>query len=88
MCSLALLNGCGNGLEGTYVGGSNAFFDQLTFISGKTVEIVFMGAAKEAQYTVDGTKVRISTAGETQVFNLNDKGCLDGGGMLGTYCKE
>lgn len=87
-CCFAVLCSCTNGLQGAYVGQGNAFFDQLTFTSGSTVEIVFMGATKEAQYEVDGKKVRITAAGETQVFTLTDKGCLDGGGMLGTYCKE
>ncbi|HNQ27386.1 MAG TPA: hypothetical protein PKL92_05640 [Aquaticitalea sp.] len=88
MCCLVMLSGCSNGLQGTYVGNDNAFFDQLNFTSGNTVEIVFMGVTKEAEYTVDGKKVRITAAGETQVFTLTDKGCLDGGGMLGSYCKN
>ena len=87
MCCLALLSSCGSGLEGTYVGDGNAFFDQLIFTSGNTVEIVFMGATKEAQYSIDGKKVRITNADETQIFTLNDENCLEGGGILGTYCK-
>lgn len=88
MCCLTLFNSCSHDLKGIYIGQGNAFFDQLNFTSGTTVEIEFMGAIKEAQYTVDGTKVRITAAGETQVFNINSKGCLEGGGMLGTYCRD
>ena len=90
ICWLALANvctSCSNGLQGTYKGGDNAFFDQLNFTSSKTVEIVFMGATKEAEYKVKDHKIYISTAGETQIFTINDN-CLDGGGMLGTYCKN
>ena len=85
---LILLNSCGKGLEGTYTGQRNAFFDQLTFTSGSTVELMFMGATKEAHYNVKNKKVRINSADETQVFTINEDGCLEGGGYLGTYCKN
>jgi hypothetical protein len=47
-----------------------------------------MGASKEGSYENNGNKVKISVSGESQLFTINDKGCLDGGGQLGTYCKQ
>ncbi|MBL85506.1 MAG: hypothetical protein CMO82_02480 [Winogradskyella sp.] len=84
--ALCLLS-CGNGLEGTYKGSNGAFFDQLTFISKNKVELVFKGATSEVEYTVEGDKVKITNAGQTQILTITDDGCLDGGDFVGKYCK-
>jgi hypothetical protein len=31
--------------------------------------------------------VKITNAGSTQIFRIDDKGCLDAGAILGRYCK-
>jgi|UniRef100_UPI00404A2930 hypothetical protein len=87
LCIFLLLVGCNNKLSGSYKGNSNTFFDQLNFTSNNTVELVFMGATKEAEYRVKDHKIYITTAGETQIFTMNNN-CLDGGGFIGTYCKN
>jgi hypothetical protein len=79
---------CGGGLSGTYSGNGEAFFDKLNFTSGSKVEIYFMGASKEALYEKSGNKVKITIAGENQLFTIDEKGCLDGGGQIGKYCKQ
>jgi hypothetical protein len=77
-------------LSGTYAAtGGGGFFEKLTFTSGKTVEITFMGQTRELTYQVDGKKLKIISpnAAETQIFTIDNAGCFDGGGLLGKYCK-
>lgn len=84
-----LLFGCNSKhLEGTYIGNDQAFFNQLTFKANNKVELIFMGTTSEADYYLEGNKVKITRAGETQVLNITKNGCLDGGGFIGTYCNE
>lgn len=83
----AVLTGCGDTVDGTYTPKDGGFFEKMEFNSGGKVEISFMGATKEATYVVEDNKVKITNAGETNVFAINDKGCLDGGTLLGEYCK-
>lgn len=80
----AALAGCADGLSGRYEG--EGFFDHLEFRDGGKVEIGFMGSVAEADYVVEGDRVKITRAGETQVFQRAGDGCVDGGGMLGRYC--
>jgi hypothetical protein len=83
-----LLTACGSGMQGTYKSHKGAFFDKLTFNSGGKLEITFMGMTKDGSYVVDDRKVRITVGNDNQVFTLDDKGCLVGGGLLGTYCRD
>jgi hypothetical protein len=78
---------CGSSLEGIYAGGDNSFFERLTVKADHKVEVTFMGMTKEGTYAVEGQKVKITVGAETQVFTLDEKECLHGGGLLGTYCK-
>jgi hypothetical protein len=80
------LAACG-GLSGTYSGKGTGFLDDLTFHSGGKVDATFMGMTKEGTYKRDGKRVTITVNGDTQVLTLADNGCLEGGGLLGTYCK-
>ena len=78
---------CG-GLSGTYSGKETGFLDDLTFHSGGKVDATFMGMTKEGTYKKDGKRVTITVNGDTQVLTLAANGCLEGGGILGTYCKD
>ena len=79
---------CGDGLKGSYVG-KGVPFKELKFSSSGKVELTtVMGTTTEATYEVDGDKVKISAAGQTQIFTKDKNGCLDGGGMIGKFCKE
>jgi hypothetical protein len=81
--------GCtSNTLEGVYIGSDNAFFDQMIFKSNYKVELVFMGATTEADYSLEDNTVKIFTTNETQVLTITKSNCLDGGGFIGQYCKE
>jgi hypothetical protein len=80
------LAACG-GLSGTYSGKGTGFLDDLTFHSGGKVDATFMGMTKEGTFKKDGKRVTITVNGDTQVLTLASNGCLEGGGILGTYCK-
>ena len=79
---------CGGGLSGTYSPVEGGFFQALDFTSGDKVQVTFMGQTREIGYQVDGKKLRIINpdAGQTQIFSIDDAGCLDGGGFIGKYC--
>jgi hypothetical protein len=77
---------CG-GLSGTYSGKGTGFLESLTFHSGGKVDATFMGMTKEGTFKKDGKRVTITVNGDTQVLTLAGNGCLEGGGILGTYCK-
>jgi predicted small secreted protein len=84
----ATLTSCGSRVRGTYSGKDTGFLDKMTFESDGKVELTFMGMTKEGTYVVEDKKVKITNAGETHVLTIDDQGCLDGGGLLGKYCKE
>lgn len=82
----ALLMGCGNSLSGTYgeKGGVN-----FEFHSNGKVELDVIGPVQEATYVVEDNKVKISSPGAgTMVLKIDDRGCLDGGAMMGKLCKR
>ena len=87
--SILLFSCLGNDqLKSTYTASDNAFFEKLTLKSGNNLEIVFIGTTIEADYRLEDDKVMINSAVETQILNITEKGCLDGGGFIGTYCKD
>ncbi len=47
-----------------------------------------MGAIQEGSFVVEDQRVKITNAGSTQIFRIDDKGCLDAGAILGRYCKQ
>jgi hypothetical protein len=79
--------GSGNSLEGVYSGENTGFLDKIEFVGADKAELTFMGMTKEATYVVEDGKVKINNAGEVTVLRIDDAGCLDGGGILGKYCK-
>ena len=87
LLAVVALSGCGGGLNGTYTPSGDGFFEQLTFQSGGTVEITWMGMTKEGSYEVDGDRVKVTVGGDTQVLRIDGRGCVDGGGLIGRYCK-
>lgn len=85
----ACLAGCGiGGLNGTYTPDERGFFDKLTFTSSDKVEITFFGSTAEGSYVVSGDKLKITVNNQTQVLTIGKNGCLEGGGLIGTYCKK
>ncbi len=86
LVAVITLSGCGNSVSGTYASKGGAY-DSLTFNSGDKVEIKMVGMTLEGAYSVDGKKVKVTIAGQTLVFTIDDQKCLDGGGPIGKYCK-
>jgi len=80
--------GCGNSVSGTYSGKGSGMLDKLEFKSDGKVELSFMGAIQEGSFVVEDKRVKITNAGSTQIFRIDDKGCLDAGAILGRYCKQ
>lgn len=82
---IAMLSACGNGLSGTYGKKGNVNFE---FHSNGKVELDILGPIQEATYVVEDGKVKIGVAQGTMVLRIDDKGCLDGGAMMGKLCKQ
>lgn len=85
-----LFMNCGSTkLSGTYLGQDDTFMlENLTFTSSKTVELELRMATVEGTYTIEEDKVKIKVDGQIHIFTIIDNGCLEGGGMFGTYCKD
>lgn len=77
-----------NRMNGTYFGADQSHFDKIIFTSNHTVELIFLGSIVEAEYEKEGSQVKINTAMGKQVLNIDADGCLDGGFIMGRYCKE
>ena len=82
---IAMLSACGNGLSGTYGKKGEVNFE---FHSNGKVELDILGPIQEATYVVEDGKVKISGAQGTMVLRIDEKGCLDGGAMMGKLCKQ
>jgi hypothetical protein len=84
--TLASLVACGNSLSGTYGKKGEVSFE---FHSNGKVELDILGPIQEATYVVDDGKVKITNGSQgTMVLRIDDKGCLDGGVMMGKLCKQ
>jgi hypothetical protein len=84
--TLASLAACGNSLSGTYGKKGEVSFE---FHSNGKVELDILGPIQEATYVVEDGKVKITNGSQgTMVLRIDDKGCLDGGAMMGKLCKQ
>jgi hypothetical protein len=88
-----LLTSCDSGLSGTYTsdgsGQVGKIISSMTFKSGGKVEIVAQGMTKELPYDVEGNKVRITDERKSvTILTIDNNGCLDGGEMIGKFCKK
>ena len=80
------LAACGNSLSGTYGKKGEVSFE---FHSNGKVELDVLGPIQEASYVVEDGKVKITNGSQgTMVLKIDDKGCLDGGIMMGKLCKQ
>ncbi|MGJ5819375.1 hypothetical protein [Paludibaculum fermentans] len=83
-----MLGGCGARVSGVYKPDGAGFLDGMNFKPDGKVDLTFMTMTKEGTFAVDGKRVKVTNGGDTQVFTLDDRGCLDGGQLLGRYCKD
>lgn len=82
-----LVGGCGSRVEGTYAGGDDSFLQSITLKGDGKANVTFMGMTRQGNWEIDGREVTITVGNDTQVLSFDDRGCLVGGGLLGTYCK-
>ncbi len=83
-----ILAACDSSLSGTYTSRGALISQSMMFKPGGKVEVTAMGMTQEGNYEVEGKKVKISIAGSTTILTIDEKGCLDAGGMAGTFCKD
>ncbi|HXG00781.1 MAG TPA: hypothetical protein VNL69_08335 [Bacteroidota bacterium] len=87
------LAACDSGLSGTYTPDGTSLYGNmitsLTFKPGGKVEVTAMGTTQEASYEREGRKVKIVAQGSAAtIFTIDEKGCLDGGELIGKFCKN
>ncbi|MEZ5558193.1 MAG: hypothetical protein R3E86_06550 [Pseudomonadales bacterium] len=87
LVALLLLSGCGSSVEGVYSGKDTGFLDQIELKGDNRAELMFMGTIREGTWEVQDGKVRINNNGDISLLTIDDQGCLDGGNLLGRYCK-
>ena len=82
--------GCGGAaVEGRYVGQNDTIIDAMTFRSGGKVDVELVGVTHEGTYEIDGKTVTVVGAnGARTPLTIASNGCLEGGGLVGTYCKD
>ncbi len=85
--STLLLSACSNSPSGEYVGEPGSFLDKIVFKSGDKVEVVKGGSTRVGTYQVDGKQVIVVIGNDQEMMTIDDKGCLGGGNLRGTYCK-
>lgn len=82
------LGACGSSVEGVYSGNDSSWLETINFRDEGRVELTFMGMTKEGTYEIEEDRVRINNGGDISILQIMDNGCLDGGGILGQYCKS
>lgn len=83
-----LFTSCDTGLSGTYASQGGLINQTLSFKPGGKVEVSAMGITREGTYEVEGKKVKLTVSGDTTILTIDANGCLDGGGMIGKFCKD
>jgi hypothetical protein len=86
------LAACGSSLSGTYLPqgggmGNGLVMEKMVFGSGDSVTLTMMQQNVRVQYKVDGKQLLLTLNGQSLVFDIDNKGCLDGGGLYGKFCK-
>jgi hypothetical protein len=82
------LTGCGEKFRGAYLPAvRGSAYDKLEFASGDSVDITWGPAVIRATYKIDGKKFVLTANGQTAVFQIDDRGCINGGLLAGKYCK-
>jgi hypothetical protein len=87
LLSVAFLASCGGHLSGTYVN-SGGIGGKLHFISGGKVQVEQMGTTIECTYEKNGDQVKLISGEKNQILTIDKNGCLDGGEIMGKFCKQ
>ncbi|HLG54869.1 MAG TPA: hypothetical protein VI485_06035 [Vicinamibacterales bacterium] len=88
LCAVAA--GCGSAtVEGTYTGKGETIIDALTFKPGGKVDVTMIGLTHEGAFEIDGRTVTVIAPNGTRTpLTIASNGCLEGAGLVGTYCKD
>ena len=84
---------CGQtSLSGTYLPqggglGNGLVMEKLEFVSGDAVNLNMMQQKLRGTYKIDGKQLLIALNGQQMIFDIDSKGCLVGGGVVGKFCK-
>lgn len=73
---LGLLTACGNKLDGVYK--DDLGLQKYEFQGDGTVYVSTMGVTREAAYVLEDKKVKITSDGETTIYDLNEDGTIKG----------
>ncbi|HEX4843672.1 MAG TPA: hypothetical protein VFV57_08365 [Limnobacter sp.] len=76
LTSVLALAACSKGLDGVYK--DELGIQKYEFQSDGTVYISTMGVTKESKYVVEDSKVKISSEGDTIIYDLNQDGTIKG----------
>jgi hypothetical protein len=82
---------CSSGLSGVYKPSSNSglgdMIDQIEFVSSSKAKITSMGMSTEVSYELKGKELKFITDKGNQILTIDADGCIDGGKVLGKFCK-
>jgi hypothetical protein len=73
---LGLLTACGKNLEGVYK--DDLGLQKYEFQDNGTVYVSTMGITRESTYVLEDKKVKITSDGETIIYDLNEDGTIKG----------
>lgn len=83
-----LLGACGQSVSGRYDASPRGFFEYMDFRSDGKVEVGKFGSVSELTYEIENDRIKVSRGGQTQILTVDKDGCLEGGNMMGKYCKK
>ncbi|WP_317900743.1 hypothetical protein [Cerina litoralis] len=86
-CLAFTVSGCSN-IQGTYLGQEGALMDKIIIKEGLMADIVFLGSVTEVSYEKTGDKIKFMIPDGAQILTIDQQGCLDGGTLVGRYCKD
>ena len=73
---LGLLTACGKNLDGVYK--DDLGLQKYEFHSNGNVYVSTMGITRESTYVLEDKKVKITSDGETIIYDLNEDGTIKG----------
>lgn len=73
---LGLLTACGKNLDGVYK--DDLGLQKYEFQDNGTVYVSTMGITRESTYVLEDKKVKITSDGETIIYDLNEDGTIKG----------
>lgn len=82
---------CSSGLSGVYKPSKNSglgeVIDQIEFVSSSKAKITSMGMSTEVSYELKGKELKFITEKGNQILTIDSNGCIDGGKVIGKFCK-